>query len=50
MFSYAATNNVDRLAYLLQLTELELLEWERNAAERRLTAARRSSTLPRALR
>lgn len=36
----AATDNVDHLSYLLQVAELELLERERKAAERRLTAAR----------
>jgi DNA replication protein DnaC len=36
----AARDNVDHLSYLLQLTELELLERERKAAERRLKAAR----------
>jgi len=36
----AAADNVDHLAYLLQLTELELLERERKAAGRRLKAAR----------
>jgi len=36
----AARENVDHLSYLLQLTELELLERERKAAERRLKAAR----------
>ena len=36
----AAADNVDHLAYLLQLTELELLERERKAADRRLKAAR----------
>jgi DNA replication protein DnaC len=36
----AAADNVDHLTYLLQLTELELLERERKAAERRLKAAR----------
>src|SRR5712692_8421922 len=35
-----ATDNVDHLTYLLQLTELELLEREKRAAERRLKAAR----------
>ena len=35
-----AAENVDHLGYLLQLTELELLERERKAAERRLKAAR----------
>ena len=38
--SQAAADNVDHLGYLLQLTELELLERERNAAQRRLKAAR----------
>lgn len=36
----AASDNADHLAFLLQLTELELLERERKAAERRLKAAR----------
>jgi DNA replication protein DnaC len=36
----AASDNVDHLTYLLQLSELELLERERRAAERRLKAAR----------
>jgi len=36
----AAADNADHLAFLLQLTELELLERERRAAERRLKAAR----------
>jgi len=36
----AAADNCDHLTYLLQLTELELLERERKAAERRLKAAR----------
>jgi len=35
----AAADNADHLTYLLQLTELELLERERKAAERRLKAA-----------
>ncbi len=35
-----AADNVDHLTYLLQITELELLERERKAAERRLKAAR----------
>lgn len=35
-----ARDNVDHLGYLLQLSELELLERERKAAERRLKAAR----------
>lgn len=35
-----ATDNADHLAFLLQLTELELLDRERRAAERRLKAAR----------
>ena len=35
-----ATDNADYLAYLLQLCELELIERERKAAERRLKAAR----------
>jgi len=36
----AASDNIDHLTYLLQVTELELLERERKAAERRLKAAR----------
>jgi DNA replication protein DnaC len=36
----ASRENADHLSYLLQLTELELLERERKAAERRLKAAR----------
>ena len=36
----AASDNVDHLTYLVQLTELELLERERRAAERRLKAAK----------
>src|SRR6266851_1463074 len=39
-----ATDNVDHLTYLLQLTELELLEREKRAAERRLKAARFPTT------
>ena len=39
----AAADNVDHLSYLLQLTELELLERERRSAERRLKAARFST-------
>src|SRR3989442_13090183 len=35
-----AADNADHLTYLLQLTELELLEREKRAAERRLKAAR----------
>jgi DNA replication protein DnaC len=35
-----AADNADHLAYLLQLAELELLDRERRAAERRLKAAR----------
>ncbi len=35
-----ATDNVDHLGYLLQLCELELIERERRAAERRLKAAK----------
>src|SRR6266852_8683143 len=35
-----ATDNVDHLTYLLQLTELELLDRDKRAAERRLKAAR----------
>ena len=36
----AAQDNTDHLSYLLQLRELELLEREKRAAERRLKAAR----------
>jgi DNA replication protein DnaC len=36
----AASHNVDHLGFLLQLTELELIERERKSAERRLKAAR----------
>jgi DNA replication protein DnaC len=36
----AATDNVDHLSYLLQLLELELLDREKRAAERRLKAAK----------
>src|SRR5258708_23498024 len=36
----AAADNQDHLSYLLQLCELELLEREKRAAERRLKAAR----------
>lgn len=36
----AARDNVDHLGYLLRLAELELLERERKAAERRMKAAR----------
>ncbi len=36
----AASDGVDHLTYLLQVSELELLERERKAAERRLKAAR----------
>jgi DNA replication protein DnaC len=35
-----AADNADHLTYLLQLTELELLEREKRAAERRIKAAR----------
>ena len=35
-----ATDNVDHLGFLLQLTERELLDREQRAAERRLKAAR----------
>ena len=35
-----STENVDHLAFLLQLCELELLDRERRAAERRLKAAK----------
>ena len=36
----AAADNADHLTYLLQLCELELLDREKRAAERRLKAAR----------
>jgi DNA replication protein DnaC len=36
----AAADNVDHLSYLLQLAELELVEREKRAADRRLKAAR----------
>ncbi|MGH9120869.1 MAG: ATP-binding protein, partial [Acidimicrobiales bacterium] len=36
----AAADNVDHLSYLLQLLELELLDREKRAAERRLKAAK----------
>jgi len=35
-----AADNADHLAFLLQLSELELIERERKAAERRVKAAR----------
>ena len=35
-----AADNVDHLGFLLQLCELELLDRERRAADRRLTAAK----------
>jgi DNA replication protein DnaC len=35
-----ATENVDHLGFLLQLSELELIQREKRAAERRLKAAR----------
>jgi len=38
--SRCASENVDHLGYLLQVCELELIERERKAAERRLKAAR----------
>ena len=38
--SQAAIENLDHLAYLQRLCELELIERERRAAERRLKAAR----------
>lgn len=38
--SRCATENMDHLAFLLQLCELELLDRERRAAERRLKAAK----------
>ena len=37
---HAAADNADHLAFLLQLCELELIERERKAAERRLKMAR----------
>jgi len=40
----AATDNVDHLSFLLQLLELELLDREKRAAERRLKAARFPTT------
>ena len=36
----AATDNLDHLAFLLQLVELEMIERERRAAERRLKSAK----------
>ena len=39
-----AAENADHLSFLLQLCELELIERERKAAERRLTAARFPAT------
>lgn len=39
-----AADNVDHLSYLLQLSELELLEREKKASERRLKAARFPTT------
>ena len=36
----AAKDNLDHLAFLLQLCELELIDRERRAGERRLKAAR----------
>jgi hypothetical protein len=36
----AAADNVDHLGFLLQVVELELIERERKAADRRLKAAR----------
>ena len=38
--SRCAADNVDHLGYLLQLCELELIDRERRAAERRLKAAK----------
>lgn len=38
--SRCATENVDHLGFLLQLCELELIDRERRAADRRLKAAR----------
>jgi len=40
----AASDNVDHLTYLLQLLELELLDREKRAADRRLKAARFPTT------
>ena len=40
----AAVESLDHLAYLLQLCELELIERERRAPERRLKAARFPAT------
>ena len=40
MAAQCAKDNADHLAYLLRLTERELLDRERNAADRRLKAAR----------
>ncbi len=40
MAARAAQENLDHLAYLLALCELELVDRERRAAERRLKAAR----------
>jgi DNA replication protein DnaC len=40
----AAQENLDHLAYLLALCELELVDRERRAAERRLKAARFPAT------
>jgi DNA replication protein DnaC len=40
MARQAASDNADHLTYLLQVTELELLDREKRAAERRLKAAR----------
>lgn len=40
----AAVENLDHLAYLLQLCELELIDRERRAAERRLKAAKFPAT------
>jgi DNA replication protein DnaC len=40
----AATENLDHLGYLLQLCELELIDRERRAAERRLKAAKFPAT------
>ena len=41
-----AADNADHLAFLLQLSELELIERERKAAERRLKAARFAAPKP----
>jgi DNA replication protein DnaC len=40
----ASSHNVERLSYLLQLCELEILERERKSAERRMKAAKFPTT------